>query len=299
VTAIPFILQNTDCFQLRSPSGLDYKISVALPLSYAHTDVSYPVLYVLDADVLFGTFCELTRMRGALQEIDELVVVGVGYPDGTDFATWVQRRTHDFSAATWQEDSPSRQGVAGVLSAMGKEMRVGGADDFLDFLTGDVQHLVTSRYRVIADDQGLFGDSAAGNLVGQSLFRRPQPFSKFILNSPAFAINDGLVHRLEEDFATQHQDLPAVVYMSAGSSEMFHLAGGGIVSGTTRLAESLQLRGYSGLRLQCDVLPSETHITAITDGLQRGLTACWPGQPLELNASRSEHLARNVKGSSG
>ena len=32
----------------------DYRISVALPLSYGETDAEYPVIYVLDADFSFG-----------------------------------------------------------------------------------------------------------------------------------------------------------------------------------------------------------------------------------------------------
>lgn len=290
-----FSLPHAEAFDMTAASGETYRISVGLPVSYTHTTTSYPVIYVLDADFLFCSMLELTRLRGITGEIAEVVVVGIGYPSGTDFQTVSLRRTFDFSAPEWDLTTPVGRDVKAVFEAMGAEPRFGGASGFLDFLTDEVQPLVADRYRIDDADQALFGDSSGGNFVGHVLFRRPEAFTKYIAASPGFCYNDWEVFRLEEEYAKNHSDLPVLLYLAAGSGETLQLASGGLVSGTARMAETLHQRGYSGLRLTCDILADKTHFPACVDIMNRGLDLCWPGTPYDMTGERVESSMEKLR----
>jgi enterochelin esterase-like enzyme len=73
--------------------GQEYRIFVALPNSTfldsytENPNLRYPVLYVLDANALFGMVTETVRIFNLLGVIDELIVVGIGYPVDTFNAT--------------------------------------------------------------------------------------------------------------------------------------------------------------------------------------------------------------------
>ncbi|MGO4258845.1 alpha/beta hydrolase [Marmoricola sp. RAF53] len=292
-----FSLPHAEAFDMLAASGETYRISVGFPASYASTSTNYPVIYVLDADFFFGTMLEVVRFRGLLGEISEAVVVGIGYPLGTDFRTTNLRRTYDFSTSEWDLTTPVGRDVKGVYDAMGAEPHFGGAPAFLDFLTEDVQPLIADRYRVDTADAALFGVSAAGNFVGHSLFRRPEAFVKYVAASPGFCYNDWDVFALEEEYANTHDDLDAVVYLAAGSGETFQLASGGLVSGTVRMAETLHQRRYPSLQLSCDILADKTHIPAAVEALNRGLDLFWPGTAFEMSEERMSRIENSRKGS--
>ena len=82
----------------------DYRIHVAVPLDYEESDRSYPVLYLLDADVLFGLvtdLCRLLPVESAVlgtQRVPELIVVGIGYPGG--YGEMSVKRGRDFNPKT-------------------------------------------------------------------------------------------------------------------------------------------------------------------------------------------------------
>jgi predicted alpha/beta superfamily hydrolase len=264
------------------------RLLVALPLSYGVDDRRYPVLWVLDADNLFCTVAEVSRFRALTGELAETIVVGLGYPEGTDVATRGARRTYDFTTADWDRGSPLFRETEAVLATLNLPLRIGGAPALLELLTGTLQPLVAERYRADAADQALFGHSDAGNFALYALFERPGAFAKVIAASPGLALNDGFVHRLEEEYARTHDDLPATLYLAAGSDEALQFSKLGIVSGTARLAETLKERRYPRLRLTCELLSGQTHMTALTEILQRGLALCWPGAPYGWSAAHWE-----------
>jgi predicted alpha/beta superfamily hydrolase len=299
-TTEPFTIPYAEAFDITSSAGAGFRISVGFPASYVSTDRNYPVLYVLDADMCFATVLEVTRIRPLYSEIEEMVVVGIGYPFGTDlsvygaqrtyddYVTVGTRRTYDFSTAEWDLSTPKGQALEAMFASMGQPMRIGGAPALVDFITDDLQPLINERYRVDPANQGIFGDSAGGNFVGHMLFRRPEAFAKYICASPGFSYNDWDVFRLESEYAATHDDLPVTLYLAAGSEEMQQMAFGEILSGTARMAEILHQRKYPGLRLTTEILPGKTHLTAVTEIIQRGLEICWPGTPVAYSPAAME-----------
>lgn len=281
-TPEPLTLARAEAFDIRSAAGPTFRISVGFPVSYAATARVYPVLYVVDGDTRFASALEFSRLRGSMGEIEEIVVVGIGYPLGTDFLAYTIRRTYDFSTADWDRSTPLWRDLERVEAATGQKLLLGGAPTLLEFITDELQPMIANRYRVDPEDSGLFGVSAGGNFVAHTLFRRPSAFAKYIAASPGLIYNDWDVFRLEEEYARAHSDLPVTFVLGAGSDESEQLPQWGIVSGTTRLAETLRQRKYPGLRLTSDVLTGKTHLTAPPEILQRGLEVGWPGSPMEV-----------------
>jgi predicted alpha/beta superfamily hydrolase len=277
-------MHDAEAFDMTSAAGDVFQVSVGLPTTYGVTSKSYPVLYVLDGSTMFATALEVSRLMGVVGETAEIIVVGIGYPRGTDHATFGIRRNYDFTTSEWDPSSPVRRLVEVATASLGKPLRLGGAPALLDFITEQVQPVINQRYRVDASDQALFGHSLGGKFAGYVLFRRPAAFAKYIISSPGFAFNDWDVFDLEEEYARSHSDLPAQVYLAAGSDETLTFARLGIVSGTARMAETLRLRSYPGLRLASEFQTRKTHLTTFTENLQRGLELCWPGKPLDVKA---------------
>ena len=63
----------------------EYLVSVALPFNYAeHPDKTYPVIYVLDANLFFGMVVEMVRVMNVrvpfCNELPDAIIIGIGYP---------------------------------------------------------------------------------------------------------------------------------------------------------------------------------------------------------------------------
>ena len=72
----------------------NYVLSVVLPEGYHTSDKRYPVVYVLDGDLIFGLVASLTPVTAMTGEVPELIAVSIGY--GTDsFDEWGALRDVD------------------------------------------------------------------------------------------------------------------------------------------------------------------------------------------------------------
>jgi predicted alpha/beta superfamily hydrolase len=286
------VLRSAEAFDVTSSDGADFRILVGFPASYGSSDRSYPVLYVLDAETFFPIVHQLARLRASVGELDEVLVIGIDATLDDGPAEHGARRMHEFTAADWDPASPTYREQEAMLALTGQQLQLGGAPAFMRFVSGELQPFVTERYRVDADDQGLFGCSGGGSFVGYALFQQPRTFRKYIAASPGFYFNDFGVLRWEDEYARLHGDLPVTLYLGAGSDEAKQYAAIPILSGTVQLAEALQRRRYPNLRLTLDVLERKSHFTAVADLIQRGLELCWPGVPFECTVADGRERER-------
>jgi predicted alpha/beta superfamily hydrolase len=258
--------------RLMRAAGFDYEheIRVALPVGYASTDRTYPVLWVTDNSLELAL-----SVLGSAQLI--LVAVGGGAIPVAEFG---RRRCFDFYPTEdflSFDDPGSSYLYETVTLPDGTKPKGGGADRFLDFLIDDVRLQLAADYRMEPEDHGLEGFSAGGAFVGHALFARPGAFKRYICGSPAlYACNDS-AFRLEERYAAAHDDLPAHVFFGAGGAEITEpmINGFGCVSSLARMAEILSFRGYPSLRMKVKIFPGESHATARPLTLRWGVRSVW------------------------
>ncbi|TBV08566.1 alpha/beta hydrolase [Phytopseudomonas dryadis] len=156
-------------------TGREYRIYLSVPPGQPPAQ-GYPVIYVLDGNLLFPALLPQSRMfqpnafRGGREPV---VLVGIGYP--TDEAFDVQARAEDYTPpAADMGDTGDR------LSS-----RHGGAERFLAFIENELKPLVEARYPIDRGRQTLFGHSYGGLFTVYTLLSRPQAFQRYLASSPS------------------------------------------------------------------------------------------------------------------
>lgn len=224
---VTVLLGNTEDRIIHS-SAVDYgyRISVALPLSYfTSTSKTYPVLYVLDPHLSYGTVTDVVRVAAVGSELPELIVVGVGYPEDIGRARTLRER--DYALAP---------------------------EPFLQFLRDELIPTIDADYRTNPADRGIIGHSYGGDFVLYALFHAPELFSRYMAGSPNFS----RAASLERAYAESHTALPVTVLLSVGerddaSSTEQDLSG---------FVDTLASRAYEGLELTTLVFPGATHFAS-------------------------------------
>jgi uncharacterized protein len=237
----------------------DYHIYVALPESYFSSDTTYyPVVYILDGNWLFAMLVQAYRMmRFLTQEVQEAVFIGIGYP----FDSY-----NDVAARRFIDLTPTRvEPIEEQFGArFGQPVRTGGAQAFLRALTDEIIPFVEANYR--AGRERMFAGYSLGSLFGcYVLLHEPQLFQSYLIGSPSLWWDNEVAFGYEERYASNHQSLPARVFLSAGALE------GTLTTSVQRLAAALTQRRYPDLELTVHVLEAETHFSGIPATLSRGL----------------------------
>lgn len=244
--------ESTEVLEMASSfSEQSYRIDVALPYSYQDSDAQYPVLYLLDSDVLFGLVTDVTRLLPievaflGESRVPELIVVGIGYPGGIDEGA--ERRGWDFNPP--------------------EEVNPDGAANFFRFVSEQLIPRIEAEYRAVAGDRTLLGSSRAGLFVLSSLFQHPEAFQRLIALSP---ILDPAIFDYEARHAESAADLSVRLFLSAGDLGQPET---GIAEGLAHLEETLEGRGHAGLRLTTRSYPGESHLSVLPGALVDGLLA--------------------------
>jgi len=241
-------IPNTEIRRLASSlTRYEYEIFVALPAGYAGTDKTYPTLYVLDPNLTFGMSSEIARLLAFGEELPQLILIGIGF-SGPD---------KDIESYQMKNYVPT-----GHLDQPGS----GGAEDFLRFIREDLLPFVGSEYRVDPEDRCFLGYSLAGLFGLYTLLHHPDTFQRYIIGSPWMNPNDLEVFSFETEYATAHADLPAQVFIGAGSLEPEF-----VVNNLLKMEKAFENRNYPKLRLQTYIFEGETHLSVVPYNISRGL----------------------------
>ena len=198
----------------------EFQISVALPLLHpGDTPISYPVLYLFDANFYFGGVTEVTRLMRVCNEFPSSIVVGIGYPfDGPVnemIDTVVGWRTRDFTPVVSRE---KEQEVLDSTPTL-KTVTSGGADKFHQFVEQELIPLVEADYPIDSTNRTLIGHSWGGLFGLYSLFRDPLLYRNYLICSPDLPYADGIVFEYEEAYARTHDSLSVRLFISQGGRE--------------------------------------------------------------------------------
>jgi predicted alpha/beta superfamily hydrolase len=249
------VLRNTQIVTVQSKiTGKAHELIVMLPDSYSWSPgKKYPVLYFLDA---YWDVPLMSALHGSLvydKMMPECIMVGLSYPDGTDYSV---ERMHDYT-----------------YTAMAGASGSGKGDQFLDFIRKEAAPLIETTYRADPTNRVLVGASLGGLFALGAALKDPDFFNGYVAVSPAVVWDNGALFKLEEAFAKQNRPLKARMFISAGSLEPVQFRGP-----IELFEKQIGTHGYKGLELQSYTVEGTDHGTVKPESYLRGLKWVWQGR---------------------
>ena len=262
--AAPLTLPRTEVRTLRSAAnGVEYRLYVSLPPSYAGGTKRYPLVVLLDADYSFALARNIAQHLSDRGDLTELILVGVAYA-GPD--RYRLHRTRDYTP-TFVADGgygPEYQKVSG------------GAPRFRDFLSSELLPLVDRSYRTLPGARALVGHSYGGLFGSFVLFTQPELFDRYLLVSPSLWYDRYVALRLEREFRSRSAALPVRLYLAVGDRE--HNGSRSMVRDLDGFAAQIAAHRYGGLVLRHQTLDDETHNSVFPRALSNGLRFLFEGR---------------------
>ncbi len=151
-----------------------YRIKVYIP-NRKPPRAGYPVLYILDGNVLFATFANAARNEAQAGEIEPAVVVGIESGPGRHEAD----RTYDFTAT---DLTPQEKDIAVDL---GPNPRFGGYCHFYQSIQEEIKPAVRRLVPVDDTRSAVFGWSLSGLFVVHTMLTHPEAFRDYVALSPS------------------------------------------------------------------------------------------------------------------
>lgn len=259
--------------------GQSLEVWVAVPVAglMPLPDGPRPVLYVLDADLVFGTAVEISRMMSQLYgELPPLLVVGIAY--GAEPALQGQLRTRDFTPSADPGFERMAASLPGFEPLLPEGSRMAGTERFLSFVREELKPFVATHYDVAPEASAVFGSSLGGLFAANTLLQAPDTFSRYLIVSPALWWNNAEVLTLAQGATPAPLEEHNVdVYLAVGSREedpaLPMLAPYKMVTNTREFAHGLERADLTSLQVTLDILEDETHTSAVPVSLARGLRA--------------------------
>lgn len=223
-----------------------YRLWLGLPNTIKD---SSPVAYLLDGNAAMAALD-----TGLLDRLSHSaappVLVAVGY--ATPLRIERTARTFDYTPQVGSAQDRQRDPLTDVPS--------GGADQFLDLLTGTIRPLINQRLGVKPGPQWLWGHSYGGLLVLHTLLTRPQAFQVYAAASPSLWWNSGVIEGeavgLQQRLSTSQ---PTLLLMRGDSEPASPTAAAapGADAAARRLLTALQQ--VPGLRTHYQTFPGLNH----------------------------------------
>ena len=262
------MVAESEQFELRSDKiGEDFLIQVGLPSSYGSGDKRYPVVYLLDGNLIFGAATDIARLltKDLIEPgIPEVIVVGIGYVK----AEWMGGlRTRDLTPKGSVPQSYHE--MTDHLYPF--KQTSGGADDFLAFIENEVDPLIRQRYQTDGGKAGILGDSYGGLFTYYAFLKQSPLFDKYWFGSPGLIQEDTrLLDELpallqKTDFKGQR------VYISVGERELHHSFYGPLGRNYTKMVEAFETYPGNNLSMKSQVFPGATHTSVIPAAMTQAL----------------------------
>jgi hypothetical protein len=259
----------TEVRMLRSTAiDQEYLVSVALPFHYhERPEKTYPVIYVLDANLFFGMVVDMVRAMNVrvsfCNELPDAIVVGIGYPVEGSLAASHARVMH----LRMRDLTPMRdEGAENFIREQFPfpiTVNTGGAKQFLQFIHQELVPVIESEYRADMADRTLLGHSWGGLFALYALFHQPGLFQRYVVVSPDLPVD------LEQAYAERHDSLPARLYLASGESELNEEE----LSKFKSFGSILEGRRYAGFTLTQQLIANGTHCAVVAPAFQAGLVA--------------------------
>lgn len=173
----PVVISDSANWIMTAANGRRYRISAAWPRGAAPAR-GFPIVYTLDADLMFATMVDTVRALGRRPDGVPAIVIGIGYPDGVDV-----NKEQSFDL-TPRLGSPEPK-LAGT----------GAAEGLLSFIERELKPEIGRRFSVDAENETIFGHSFGGLFVLYALINRPALFDRWAAASPSLWFEDRLMFK--------------------------------------------------------------------------------------------------------
>ena len=256
----PVTLQTTIVREIESDivQDMTYELYIDLPPGYDTSGKTYPVVYLLDAWEIFGLQLNTYQQLIFLNDIPEMILVGISFKTDGDFYTGGLREELDIRA---RDFTPTYLAYEETVAKHGRGLanfvRVsGGGKDFLDFIEKELIPFIEGEYRSDPAKRGLFGYSLGGTFVTYALFSKPDLFRNYFIGSPFLNWDDKVVYSFDTTDKLIGTRDTVDVYLSWGELE----------SATGRhhpLKDYMDEKANPNIRFLSEVLQGETHLSGI------------------------------------
>lgn len=241
----------------------EYRILVSTP----HTEPpasGYPVIYLLDANSVFGTMVEAVRVQASRPEksgVVQAVIVGIGYESDAPFPP---NRHYDFTLPVPAEELPARPDG-------GTWPEQGGAEAFLQFIEEELKPDIERDFKIDRCKQTIFGHSLGGLFVLHTLFTKPEAFQTYIAGSPSIHWNKRSLLEAEQQFTSRldQEHFNIGLLLAAGELERTHKSR--INDNAQELAVRLSRLASRGLRVVYKEFEDEGHVSVLPVLISRAL----------------------------
>jgi predicted alpha/beta superfamily hydrolase len=221
------------------------RLIIGKPSSYETSDDNYPVLFLLDGSGNFEHTTSTAKFLARNGRIPEMLVVGITNAD----------RNRDLSPPTQQPEDSERYS------------QVGGADNFLRFISEELIPWVDENYRTLPH-RVLVGHSIGGLFAIHTLFSGSTV--AYIVISPSMWWNDQRLVTEAEAFFEHTPKLNERLFMTAGNE------GGALLGATRKLAGVLDEFAPRGFEWQFVWMPDESHGSVPFLSTYQGLQFIFP-----------------------
>lgn len=257
----------------------EYRIFIAVPEGEPPAS-GFPVVYVLDANSVFGTMVEAVRVQSRAPQrtgVIPAIVVGIGYPTDGPFHP---ARHYDFTRDIRVEELPFKL-------RDGERPEHGGAEAFMTFIEEELKPVIEETYSIDRRRQTIFGHSLGGMFVLHLLFAKPEAFQCYIAGSPSIHWNKPVLLEEEQAFASklsasgQSADKSADIklFLAIGELEKSHHTGGG--ENASELCGRLSALADYGLETAYKEFEGEGHVSVLPPLISRAVRFALRPEPAD------------------
>ena len=258
------ILPGTSVYKMRAEqSGREYVINIFVP-DLAPPPGGYPVIYLLDANAVFGTMVEAMRIQSVRSDktgVVPAVIVGIGYEARQPFPP---ERYYDFMMPVPEADLPRRPDGASWPEH-------GGAEAFMHFIEEQLKPEVEEKYPIDRSRQSIVGHSLGGLFVLQMLLGNPGTFRHYIAGSPSIHWNSAWITQQRASWVSRAENCGTEMHVliAAGEQEGSHPSG--ILDRSKELAHWLSQTRLEGFSAEFTCYEDEGHISVLPILMSRAI----------------------------
>ena len=248
-----YINKNVEYYLFNSKEVQDtFHVYIKLPDGYETAKINFPVLYVLDGDIVFPIVSGAMQYLLYGEYVPEMIIVGIGYGTLDESPEGQNRRSRDYSP-TQRAGRPN----------------TGKAKQFLSFLTKELIPFVDKNFKSDKINRTLHGHSMGGLFTTYALLNSKNIFNRYIISSPYLWWDDKSKFKEEEKFAENNSELKANVFISYGADEIKDIYQETI----EEMISKIKSKNYSGLKLITRVFDKGEHFTVPAEALVYGLVS--------------------------